>query len=122
MEISTLQINGSNLDKEKLLQLIKNNRKLEAVKFIKATSRIALKDCKVIVDNLAENPDFYENDTVLISEGKQSRLKNKSGSVMPDRANKKGNHVISVGNSPSRKYIILIIAVIITLIIFLILK
>jgi len=122
MEIDNIQINGSNLDKNKLIQLIENDGKLEAIKYVKVVSRLNLKKSKEIVENLYRNPDYYDNDVVEISNYAKQRMETDEGTTAINRPTRKGNHVISEGRSKSRLSIILIVAIVITLILYFIIR
>ncbi len=112
METSTILINGSNLDKQKLLQYIENDKKLEAIKYVKAVTRIGLKQCKDIVENLAENPNYYEGDVVDIAQSTREKPTKGKNSVRMKRPTKKGNHVIQSGTSNFKTYVAIILAMI----------
>lgn len=53
-------INDKAVPKTELLQLIKKS-KIRAIKRLKKYAQIGLKDAKDVVDNLAMNPNHYDN-------------------------------------------------------------
>jgi len=122
MEIETIQINGSNLDKGKLLELIKSGRKPEAVKFIKATTRLGTKQSRDIVENLAHNPNFYEDDVINFQQKTEARIKTGANPVRASRPSNTGAHVIHEGKSPLRRIIIIAVAAIVTILLWLIIS
>jgi len=122
METQTIQINGSNLDKARLLQLIKGGRKLEAVKYVKATTRLSSRQSEDIVDNLAENPNYYSNDIVDIKQNSGNRIKIGDNQVKATQPTKTGGHVIEQGSSLSRSIIIIVVAAIVTVLVWLLIR
>lgn len=56
-------IHNTAFNKADLLALIKDNGKLEAIRFVKDTAQIGLSDAQTVVDNLLSNPDFYDAET-----------------------------------------------------------
>lgn len=122
MEIDNIQINGSNLDKNKLIQLIENDGKHEAIKYVKVVSRLGLSKSKEIVENLYENPNYYDNDVVEISNYAKQRMETDNGTTAINRPTRKGNHVINEGTSTSRLTITTVVAIIITLILYFLIR
>lgn len=103
-------INNVEIEKHDLLHLINNGKKLEAIKVIKSKSKIGLKDCKDIVDNLAMNPNFYDNQSV-----EQTAIRNlesiKSNSF-------KGSHILKNETSHYKNYIFVVLLLVILGLVF----
>ncbi|MDB4293519.1 hypothetical protein N9954_08940 [Maribacter sp.] len=58
-------INDQAVSKSELLQLIKKS-KIRAVRSIRKTAHIGLKDAKDIVDKLAKNPNYYDDEVITL--------------------------------------------------------
>lgn len=56
----TININNIEIDKTKINTLISNRKKLHAIKIVKKQLNIGLYDSKIIVNNLTQNPNFYD--------------------------------------------------------------
>ena len=75
----TLIINNQELDKNKILSLLKQNRKLLAIKYVKEQTHIGLKNCKDIIDHLERNPTYFDGKNVqidIVSKSKSLRKSN----------------------------------------------
>lgn len=108
----TLTINGVTLDKRKLLAFISENKKIRAIKYVKVSTRLGLKESKDIVDNLEHNPYHYANDTITVSGNNED-----SGFVTsPSR---RGNHIIKDTKSNTKTIIIAVLLVVIGLLLYL---
>lgn len=114
-----ITINNIVLDKLKLLRLIDNNKKIQAIKYIKDETNLGLKASKDIVDNLEENPDYYSDkkNTIIASVPKTSNAKRKLKGH-----NAKGSHIIKNKQSLSKNAIIIFLLIVICLLIFLLNK
>lgn len=122
MKTSTILINGSNVDKQKLLQLINNGQKIEALKYVKAVTRLGLKQSKSIVDNLADDPYYYEDDVVEISQNLSPGKSIESDPVQMKRPSKKGNHVLQTGSSIAKNYMAIGLALIAAIVLYFLLR
>jgi len=98
-----LKINNIEINKYELLHLINNGKKINAIKLVKDKTKMGLKECKDIVNNLSDNPNFYdgkdykpETDYMETFEKSKRPLK------------KRGSHIIE-NKSNSKNYIILIL-------------
>lgn len=100
-----ITINNIEINKYELLHLINNGKKLSAIKLIKDKTKLSLKDCKDIVDNLEVNSNYYEGDTVLKTEVSSSKVHNRTVQ------RKKGNHIISSNSSNAKNYIIVFLLI-----------
>lgn len=112
-----IKINDKEFLKNDLLKLISES-KLEAIKSLKDVLKIGLKDSKVIVDNLYENPNFYENDIIKIKYLDKSEVE---VSTKNRNTKKRGTHFIQEDNQTKKKGLIfgLIFIIIVLLYIFL---
>ena len=98
-----LKINNIEINKYELLHLINRGKKLHAIKLIKTKTRLGLKECKDIVDNLSENPTFYDGQDYRPETGYTETFEK------PTRSrNNRGSHIIE-NKSNSKNYIILIL-------------
>ncbi|TXD84850.1 hypothetical protein ESY86_03910 [Subsaximicrobium wynnwilliamsii] len=121
MENSILLINGSSLEKQKLLQLIKQGRKPEAIKYIKATARVGLKSCKDIVENLAQNPDYYDSyeEDIALATGINEQKDLGHGQNQKTRESKrKGAHVIASNQDQSKALMMVVVAFTIAVVLY----
>lgn len=118
MQQSTLLINGSHLDKQKLLHLIEQNQKLEAIKYIKAATRVDLESCKEIVDNLSEDPNYYDNYDDDIAEATGIIDQRDSGHGKAKKSRRKGGHVIASSQGSSKLLLIAVIAFVMLLVLY----
>ncbi|WP_367179553.1 ribosomal protein L7/L12 [uncultured Winogradskyella sp.] len=107
-----IKINDNVINKQEFLNLINNKQKIQAIKKLKETTNLGLKECKYIIDNLTMNPNYYDGQT--ISKPTITSLKDKN--KLSQRT--KGSHVLSSNSSNSKTYILLILIVIITVLLY----
>lgn len=101
-EEDVFKIENEFFAKKKLLILIREN-KSEAIKYLKDVLKIGLKDCKEIVDNLSENPNFYKNDIIELKDSDKVEV----GELSRDQNTKKrGSHFIKDDNQSKKKILI----------------
>ncbi len=55
-----ISINNIQVDKTKILSLIQNQKKIAAIKLIREQLQIGLRESKDIVDNLDQDPTYYD--------------------------------------------------------------
>jgi len=109
MNSSALEVNGKLIDRNELLFLLQNNKKLLAVKQLREQAKIGLKDALEIVEMLEIDPLFKPNDQLFQSANSDFNVTKST--------KKKGNHIISNGTAKSKSvvYIALGCAVIIAI-------
>ncbi|MFK7832426.1 MAG: hypothetical protein AB8B52_04045 [Winogradskyella sp.] len=97
------KINNIDINTLELLELINSGKTLEAIKLIKAKTRIGLKECKNIVDNLIENPNFYddkdydsERDYIEDFGKPKKRQRNRGQHILENKSNTNNYLVIAV--------------------------
>nr|WP_321222894.1 hypothetical protein [uncultured Psychroserpens sp.] len=110
MKSSTLLINGAQIDKSKLLQLLKNKSKLHAIKRLREDARISLKESKEIIEALEINPDFQPNDNVLTA----TAIEFEARQPKPRR----GSHIIKENASRSKNMIIVLLVLVISILLY----
>ncbi|WP_340202120.1 hypothetical protein [Ascidiimonas sp. W6] len=99
-----IKINENQLDKSKLLMLLRKGKKIQAIKYIRDQTNLGLKISKDIADNLDRNPDFYD-------EGKnQSFTSASSKKKMALRPNKGSHFMESKSNSTTFVILFILIA------------
>ena len=76
-----------------------------------------LKEAKEIVDNLEDDPNYYQNDTITTTAPKIKNTKNSSDSIK-QVSSRKGSHIIEKNNSSLKNYIIVILVAIIIYLIY----
>lgn len=114
-------IDGEYVAKEKLLRLIKQS-KLEAIKFLKNLIKIGLKDSKEIIDNLAENPDYYEDNIIKTRNGHNKEIEESSITNRDKNASKRGSHFIEEDASKKRQFLFYGVILIVAIIVYLFLR
>jgi hypothetical protein len=55
-----IRFNNIKLNKYELLHLINNGKKLNAIKLVKDKTKMGLKECKDLIDNLSDDPYLYD--------------------------------------------------------------
>jgi hypothetical protein len=55
-----IRFNNIELNKYELLHLINTGKKLNAIKLLKDKTQMDLKECKDLIDNLSDDPYFYD--------------------------------------------------------------
>ena len=122
-----IQINDKKFHTDDLIELIARN-KLQAIIHIRSVTNIGLKDAKEIVENLEENPNYYNNSVLRITE-REFNVKEsitldykQTTDIKLNRDKKVGSHIIKNEN-PNKIWIYAIgLLVIIALIYFLVLE
>ncbi|RLJ64526.1 ribosomal L7/L12-like protein [Lacinutrix venerupis] len=114
-----LTINTITLDKSKLIDLINNKKQLEAIKYIKEETGLGLKDCKDIVDNLYENPDYYGGAENTIIE---PTIKKRNTIVKNNDRDYKGGHIIQDKPNDIKKTMLFIGVLIISIVVYFLFK
>jgi hypothetical protein len=106
-------INNIEINKYELLHLINSGKIINAIKLVKTKTRLGLKECKDIVDNLIDDPNFYdENDYKPVTEV----LKAYNKPIM--KRPKKGSHIIE-NKSNTKNYIIVFLLLCIVVLFYL---
>jgi len=107
-----IKINNKKFPKSDLIKLIARN-KLQTIIHIRSVVNIGLKDAKKIVENLEENPNYYDNTVIKIAEkefveGETISLdvKNIGDEKLNIRERKIGSHIIK-NKDKNRKWIYL---------------
>ncbi len=97
-----IKINNIDINKHELLHLIYSGKKLNAIKLVKTKTRLGLKECKDIVDNLSDNPNIYygkdyksETDYIESFKSPKRAIKNKGSHIIPTKSNTK-NYIILI--------------------------
>ena len=114
-------IDGEYVAKEKLLRLIKQS-KLEAIKFLKNLIKIGLKDSKEIIDNLAENPDYYEDNIIKTRNDHNKEIEESSITNRDKNTSKRGSHFIEEDASKKRQFLFYGVILIVVIIVYLFLR
>lgn len=107
------KINNIEINKNEILHLLNNGKKIQAIKIIKDKTSIGLKDCKDIVDNLEMNPNYYDGqsiDRTSVASLKKKQIKSRRT---------KGSHVISDDSSHTKNYIIITLVILIAILVYL---
>jgi hypothetical protein len=106
-------INSIELNKYELLHLINSGKKLSAIKLVKTKTNMGLKECKDVIDNLSDNPNFYDdNDYVLETDFVEAYEK-------PKRIqSRKGSHVINSNTTNYKNYVILFLLLCIIVLVY----
>lgn len=118
MQQSTLLINGSSLDKQKLLDLIKQDQTPEAIKYVTAATRANLKDSREIVDNLSQDPNYYDDYDDDIAKASGITQKRDLGHGKSLESKRKGRHVIASSQGSSKLLMLAVIVFIMALILY----
>lgn len=109
-----LIINDFEIDKTYLLQLLADNQKLLAVKYIKENTDLSLQDCKGIADNLQNDPNYYdEKEDLTIPSFVNHQVEPKKTEEPKKVSRRKGNYLKDDNKSQSNTYIILFILIVI---------
>jgi len=106
-------INNVELNKYELLHLINNGKSLSAIKLVKDKTEMGLKECKDVIDNLSDDPYFYDSND-FIPEISFVEVNEKPKAQQP----KRGNHVIKNNNSNYKNYVILFLLICIGLLVY----
>ncbi|MBD3891246.1 hypothetical protein [Olleya marilimosa] len=56
----TIVINAIEINKAKILNLLSKGKKLQAIKTVREQLDVGLYESKIIVENLEQNPNFYD--------------------------------------------------------------
>ncbi|WP_452224143.1 ribosomal protein L7/L12 [Lacinutrix chionoecetis] len=111
-----ITINGIQLDKHKLLHLIHNNDKIQAIKYIKEETNLGLKKSKDIVDSLSDDPSFFDGiDNTIV----EPKLKKRNAIVKNKDRDFKGSHVIKSKPSRVKNIVIFILLIVVLILLFL---
>ena len=97
----SLIINNVVLNKEEILALIHNNSKIQAIKYVRDSTKLGLKESKDIVDNLADDPNFYDG-KINTAEIPDIRFSEQPSTKKPFR----GNHIKSNRSPQIKNYVI----------------
>jgi hypothetical protein len=107
-----IKINNKKFPKSDLIKLIARN-KLQTIIHIRSIVNIGLKDAKKIVENLEENPNYYDNTVIKIAEKEfvegetiSHDVKNIGDEKLNIRERKIGSHIIK-NKDKNRKWIYL---------------
>ena len=89
-----MYINNNKIDLEYIQSLIQEEKIISAIKYVRNTANIGLKDSKDVVDKLIENKNFYNDEKIFINEREKiiNRLKKnqkRKGSHFIKRSNKR---------------------------------
>jgi hypothetical protein len=109
-----ISINNTQIDKTEILSLIQSQRKIAAIKRIREQLQIGLRESKDIVDNLDQDPTYYDgkNHTIDII---PSELFNDSNKIKTSRTIKRGkkqkNLFIERSKTNTKTYIIIFLAI-----------
>lgn len=98
-----IRINNIELNKYELLHLINSGKKLNGIKLVKDKTKMGLKECKDVIDNLTDNPNFYDGndympETDFVNIIEKSEIKRTTG----------GSHILE-HKSNTKNYIIIIL-------------
>lgn len=55
-----ININNIEVNKRELLHLINNGTKLNAIKLVRDKTKMGLKECKDVIDNLSDDSNIYD--------------------------------------------------------------
>ncbi|MDY7395166.1 ribosomal protein L7/L12 [Aureibaculum sp. 2210JD6-5] len=113
-------INNIVLDKAKLLRLIDKNKKIQAVKYVKDETNLGLKSCKDIVDNLSENPNYYDGEENTIMAAPTLKKRNVIQKNI-DRETKR-SHIIKNRPFDIKNAFIVFLLIVIFILVFLLTK
>lgn len=101
------------LSKKELLNLIEES-KLKAIKYLKSTVGIGLKEAKEIVDSLAVNPDYYKGGIIKTISSDRQKVEKSS---LIKKKKQTGSHFIKEDNK-NKKYFIFGVGFIIVILIY----
>ena len=123
-----IKINDKKFLKDDLITLIAKS-KLQTIIHIRNIVNIGLKDAKEIVENLEENPNYYDNSVIKIAEKEFIEgetitldLKNTTDKNLNNREKKVGSHIIKNENTNKKWIYVLGLIFIITLLYFLMIE
>ncbi|WP_299121574.1 hypothetical protein [uncultured Winogradskyella sp.] len=108
-----IRINNIELNKYELLHLINSGKSLSAIKLVKDKTNMGLKECKDVIDNLIENPNFYDGKD-YIPETKILKAYNKP----IKQRSKRGSHIIKSNNSNYKNYVIIFLLLCIVILVY----
>ena len=113
----SILINNVAVDLQVVKSLVAEGKSLHAIKYIRDCVPINLKACKTIVDNIQNDPNYYDNDSeIIIERSSSNRFKNHQSS---HKHNRKGTHIISEGSSKIKNFIVLFLVVVIIIMLYL---
>ena len=101
-----MYINNKKIDTKHIETLIKEEKIISAIKYVRGIANIGLKDSKNIIDNLIENSNFYDNEEIHIIE-REEVIEN-----LDKNQKRKGSHFIKREN---KTYLFLLFIVLLTL-------
>ena len=107
-----ITINNIEINKYELLHLINSGKKLSAIKLIKVKTNMGLKSCKDVIDNLSDNPNFYDGNA-YVPETDFVEAYDKPKRTKP----RKGSHVIK-NTSNYKNYVILFLLLCIIVLVY----
>lgn len=108
-----ITINNIEINKYELLHLINSGKKLSAIKVVKTKTRMGLKECKDVIDNLSDNPNFYDDNAYI-----PERAFVEDYEKLKIKQPKRENHVIKSNTSNYKNYIILFLLLCIVVLIY----
>ena len=109
-----ISINNIQIDKTKILSLIQSQKKIAAIKYVREQLQIGLKESKDIIDNLDEDPTYYDGKNHTI-DMMPPELFNDSNRIKTSRTIKSGkkqkNLFIKRSKANTKTYIIIFLII-----------
>ncbi|PKQ61560.1 hypothetical protein BZG02_15330 [Labilibaculum filiforme] len=108
-------INGFQIDKAYLLQLLADDQKLLAIKILKETTDLSLQDSKAVIDQLQDDPNYYDGEEHIIGYSADESWEEAEETEKPiassPTTSARKSHYLKDDNKSSNVYIILFILI-----------
>lgn len=106
-------INNIELNKYELLHFINNGKKLNAIKLVKTKTNLGLKECKDVINNLTDDPNFYDNNAYVSKTGFIDAYEKSKKTT-----SRKVSHIIKSNPTNYKNYVILFLLFFVVVLIY----